>query len=144
MADIRDSQRVIAWPVESPTRALAYLGGQCDVLRAKEIEKQKKVAAAEAKRAAADKAEKERQARLLNMIADPQSGLKRATELVHGRGKESYTLAAEILADLSEAVGGDERNKLARKHAAQLFKANPTLRLLKLVLHKKGIIGLAR
>jgi hypothetical protein len=139
MAEIRDSQKAIAWPVESPTRTLADLLDKCEVLRSIEIEKQKKAEAIEAKRAAA-KAEKERQKRIAKIKADPQSWLGKATELVNARGRESYYEAAKILTDVREAIRGEEGRNVACTHAAQLVKSNPTLSVLKSAMRKKGLV----
>lgn len=55
------------------------------------------------------------------------------------RGRESYLEAAEILADVREAVGGEEGHKMACTYAAQLVKKNPSLGILKLAIRKKGL-----
>jgi hypothetical protein len=52
----------------------------------------------------------------------------------------NYEAAAEILADLREAVGGDEGEKITRKHAAHLAKKHPTLNRLKSSLRKRGLL----
>lgn len=139
LSEIRDTQESVEWPMEAPTRTLANLLTQCEVLVDIEIEKRKKKEAAEAK-LAAEKAEKERQERLTKIKADPQSWLKKATELVDRRGHDNYVKAAEILADVRAALGDVEGRKIACKHAAQLAKDNPTLNILKSALRKKGLI----
>jgi len=57
---------------------------------------------------------------------------------VNLRGQESYLEAADILADVREALGGEQGHKIACKHAAELVKKNPTLSRLKSALRKKG------
>lgn len=136
LSEIRGCQESIAWPMESPTRMLANLLTQCDVLLDIEIEKLKKKEAAKVK-LEAEKAEKERQERLAKIKADPQSWLKKATELVERRGRDSYVKAADILTDVRAALGDVEGRKIACKHAAQLAKDNPTLNILKSALRKK-------
>lgn len=126
------------WAIEAPTRTLANLLTQCEVLVDIEIENRKKKEAAEAK-LAAEIAKKERQERLTKIKADPQSWLKKATELVDLRGHDNYVKAAEILADVRAALGEVEGRKIACKHAAQLAKDNPTLNMLKSALRKKGL-----
>ena len=51
-----------------------------------------------------------------------------------------YREAASILADLRDAIGGEEGSKIARKHAAHLAKKYPTLNLLKSSLRKKKLL----
>lgn len=140
MAEIRDTQKGIVWPTESPTRTLADLLEQCEVLLTIEDEKNKKAKAAEAKRAA-EKAEKERQKRIAEIKADPRSWLEKAAELVSLRGRESYYEAAEIVADVREAVGGEKGREMASTFAAELVKNNPTLSVLKSAMRKKGLVA---
>ncbi|MFY7877505.1 MAG: hypothetical protein ACOVQM_18765, partial [Pirellula sp.] len=139
LSEIRDSQQAIVWPVKSPTRTVAQLLQVCDSLRQKEEERQKKQAAAKAKREAV-KAEKQRQARMAEMQSAPDVWLKMASKLVEERGTDNYREAATILADLREAVGGEQGNKIARKHAAHLIQKHPTLGILKSSLRKNELL----
>lgn len=139
IAEIRDCQQASSWPVEPPTRNIAQLLQTCESLRQKEDEKQKKQAAANAKREA-EKAEKQRQSRMVEMRAAPDSWLKKASKLVEDRGTDNYREAASILADLREAVGGEQGNKIASKHAAHLAQKYPTLNVLKSSLRKKQLL----
>ncbi len=66
--------------------------------------------------------------------------LREATKLVDARGTANYKAAAEILADLREAVGGDDGEKITRKHAAHLTQKHPTLTHLKSSLRKRGLL----
>jgi hypothetical protein len=139
LSAIRDSQQTPSWPVEPPTRTVAQLLQLCESLRQKEDEKEKKQAAAKAKREA-DKAEKQRQARMVEMQSTPESWLKKASKLVEDRGTDNYREAASILADLRDAVGGEQGIKIARKHAAHLAQKYPTLNVLKSSLRKKELL----
>lgn len=139
LSEIRDSQQVIVWPVESPTRTVEQLLQVSDSLRQKEEERQKKQAAAKAKREAV-KAEKQRQSRMADMQSASDVWLKMASQLVEERGTDNYREAARILADLREAVGGEQGNKIARKHAAHLAQKHPTLSTLKSSLRKKELL----
>lgn len=139
LAEIRDRNKSPSWPVELPRRTVGQLLQACDSLREEEDAKEKKQAAAKAKREA-DKMEKQRQAKLLEMQADPQSWLKKASTLVDERGTNNYREAATILADLRDAVGGEQGNKIARKHAAHLAQKYPTLNVLKSSLRKKQLL----
>jgi len=139
LSEIRDSQQTPSWPVEPPTRTVAQLLQLCESLRQNEDEKEKKQAAAKAKREA-DKAEKQRQARMVEMQSAPESWLNKASKLVEERGTDNYREAASILADLRDAVGGEQGIKIARKHAAHLAQKYPTLNVLKSSLRKKELL----
>jgi hypothetical protein len=139
LSEIRDSQQAPSWPVEPPTRTVALLRQMSESLRQQEDEKEKMQAAAKAKREA-DKAEKQRQARMVEMQSAPESWLKKASMLVEERGTDNYREAASILADLRDAVGGEQGNKIARKHAAHLAQKYPTLNVLKSSLRKKELL----
>ncbi len=65
--------------------------------------KEQKKREAAAKREAAKK-ERERQDRMKEMVKEPKAWLREATKLVDARGTANYKAAAEILADLREAV----------------------------------------
>ena len=139
LSEIRDSRQPAAWPVEPPTRNVAQLMESCEHLRQAEDVKQAKQVAAKAKREA-DKAEKQRQARMIEMQAAPDTWLKKATKLVEARGTNNYREAASILADLRDALGGNQGKKIARTHAAHLAKTYPTLNVLKSSLRKCDLI----
>ena len=111
----------------------------CESLRQKEEEKLSRAAVAKAKREA-DKAEKQRQTRMTEMKSAPEPWLAKAAKLVEERGTDNYREAASILSDVREAVGGEEGNKIARKHAAHLAKKYPTLNVLKSSLRKKQLL----
>ncbi len=74
------------------------------------------------------------------MVQDPKKWLREAEQLVDARGTHNYKTAAEILYDLREAVGGDEGDKITRRHAAHLAKKHPTLNHLKSSLRKRGLL----
>jgi hypothetical protein len=139
ISEIRDTQQAPSWPTEPPTRTVAQLLQTCETLRHNADEKQQKQASAKAKREA-DKAEKQRQARMIEMRSAPETWLKKASKLVEDRGTDNYCEAASILADLRDAVGGEQGKKLARKHAAHLAQKHPTLNTLKSSLRKKQLL----
>ena len=139
LSEIRQSQQAVAWPFEPPTRTIAELMEICRGVRKKEEDKLERLAVAKAKREA-DKAEKKRQARMAEMKCAPEEWLTNATKLVEERGTDNYREAASILADLSEALGGEEGTKIARKHAAHLAKENPNLKMLKSSLRKQQLL----
>lgn len=139
LSEIRDHQQTPSWPTEPPTRTVAQLLQMCELLRQKEEEKAKKRAAAKAK-LEAEKAEKLRQARMVDMQAAPDTWLKKASKLVEERGTNNYREAASILADLRDALGGEQGDKIARNHAAHLAQKYPTLNVLKSSLRKKALL----
>lgn len=85
-------------------------------------------------------AERERQKRMEQMKVAPEDWLDEAARLAAARGTANYKAAADILADLREAIGGEEGNTLARKKAAELVKKHPTLTQLKGSLRKRGLL----
>ena len=110
-----------------------------ELVRADHDAREQKKQAAAAKREAAKK-QRERQDRMKEMVKAPKTWLGEATKLVDARGTANYKAAAEILADLREAVGGDEGEKMTRRHAAHLAKKHPTLTHLKSSLRKRGLL----
>lgn len=139
LSEIRASQPAATWPVEPPARNAVQLLKTCEVLRQRENEMLKKKAAAKAKREA-ENAEKLRQARMVEMRSDSEPWLKKASKLVEERGTDKYREAASILADLRDALGGEQGCKIARYHAAHLAKTFPTLTMLKSSLRKFGLL----
>ena len=87
-----------------------------------------------------DKQERERQKRMQQMVKEPNAWLKKSTKLVDARGTSNYETAAEMLADLREAVGGAKGKQMTRKHVAHLVKTYPTLTRLKSSLRKHGLL----
>ena len=74
------------------------------------------------------------------MQAAPDTWLKKATNLLEERGTDNYVEAANILADLRDAVGGEQGKKIACRHAAHLAQKYPTLNVLKSSLRKKQLL----
>lgn len=139
LAEIRDSQTSDGWPTSDKQRSFDELLQKAAALRDGEVAKQAQKAKAKAIREAA-KAERERADRMQEMLKDPDKWLREAERLVDARGTHNYKAAAEILHDLREAVGGDEGDNMARRHAANLAKKHPTLTHLKSSLRKRGLL----
>ena len=139
LAEIRETQNPGGWPTSDRQRSLDQLMQQTAALRAEEGKKQARQAQATAKREAA-KAERERADRMKEMLKAPDKWLHEADRLVDARGTDNYKAAAEILHDLREAVGGEEGDRMARRHAAHLAKKYPTLNQLKSSLRKRGLL----
>lgn len=109
-------------------------------LRDEQIAISKKKAAAKAKRSAT-KARKLREQRMVEMVVNPQPWLETAEALIEKRGTQNYEQAAEILADVQQALLNSKGGKeLARKHAAHLVRKHPTLSRLKGALRKHGVL----
>jgi hypothetical protein len=139
LAEIRDSQTPAGWPTSDRRRSLEELLQTTESLRAEEEAKQARKADAKAKREAAQ-AERKRGDRMKEMLQDPDQWLREAERLVDARGTDNYKAAAEILADLREAVGGDKGDRITRRQAAHLAKKHPTLNHLKSSLRKRGLL----
>lgn len=139
IAAIRQPGGSSDWPTASLGRTLQVLFGRTEQLRVEHNAKEEKKREALAKREAAKK-QRERQKRMQEMVKEPEAWLREATNLVDHRGTSNYQAAAEILAYLREAVGGDEGEKITRSHAAHRAKKHPTLTHLKSALRKRGLL----
>lgn len=140
LAEIRGSGSAPAWHTTVRGHSLETLLSSANELREKANAVKRKKELARAKREAA-KAEKERQARMEKMKESPTTWLAKAEKIVAVRGTENYKAAAEILADLRDAVGGEAGKKLARDCAEKMAKAHPTLSMLKSSLRKRGLLN---
>lgn len=139
LAEIRDSQTPDGWPTSDKRRTFHDLLQRTEALRDEEDAKQARKAQAQAKREAA-KAECERVERMQDMLKNPDKWLRESERIVKVGGTNNYKAAAEILHDLREAIGGDEGDAIARRHAAKLVKKYPTLSHLKSSLRKQGLL----
>ncbi len=139
VAQDRANSKQAEWPTVELNRTVETLLKQTEVLREGFEAAEKKRQAAKAIRDAA-RAQQVRENRMAEMIKDPQKWLAESERLADERGTSNYKLAAEILADLKEAIGGAKGKALARKHAAHLARKHPTLNHLKSSLRKRGIL----
>jgi hypothetical protein len=128
IAEFRKSQGVSSWPTARLGRTVAALQAAAEEV-AREAA-QKKAAAAARKRAKQHAA----------MAADPARTLREVDELVAQRGGDSYRQAAELLAELREALAGGPQADLPEKQARALKEKHPTLRLLTSELKRKGFL----
>lgn len=139
LAEIRDSGSLPEWPTINKERSFEHLHDAAADLRDIIIDKSKKrVKAKEARDAA--KAEKARQARMQEMKAAPKSWVQKAAKIASAGGTANYEEAADILADVREAVGGVKGEKLALDRAKKLAVKHPTLNMLKSALRKRGLL----
>lgn len=139
LTGIRKSSESSDWPTTSLGRKLEELLYRTDELRAEHEAKEKKKLAALAKRKAEEE-ERERQKRMKEMLKDPKAWLLKATKLVEQRSTSNYRAAADILADLREAIGGSKGETMSRTHAAELAKKYPTLNILKASLRQRQLL----
>jgi hypothetical protein len=128
LARFRKSRGIAAWPTAVANRTIAQLESIADDI------------ANESKRKAAEKAARERAKRLATMAADPTKTLRETEKLVAERNSRSYRKAAELLADLREALSGTDQAGLAESQAVKLKRANPTLKLLTGELRRHGFV----
>jgi hypothetical protein len=139
LARIRNEANRPVWPTRPGQRTLAALVERTEQLRAEADAKERAHQEAAAKREAKRK-ERERKKRMTQMVNNPQKWLNQADQLVEARGTANYRAAAEILAEMREAIGGKEGDKITRRHAAHLTKCYPTLNHLKGSLRKRGLV----
>ena len=139
LATIRESEPRTDWPTVALDRQFGELLERTEVLRVEHNTNEQKKREAAARRKAA-KQERARQDRITQMVRAPQKWLRETEKLVDARGTQNYKAAAEILADLREAVGGEEGAQITRTHAAHLAEKHPTLTHLKSSLRKCGLL----
>ena len=73
------------------------------------------------------------------MVKNPKKWLREAENLAEARGTDNYEAAADVLADLREALGHDGED-ITRNHAAHLVKRHPNLTRLKSSLRKRDLL----
>lgn len=138
LAECRGTSDRVAWPTAAGTRTFEMLRARAETLRDEEAARQRAERERKAQ-LAAQAAERERKKRMKQMVAAPEPWLAEAERLADARGTKNYEAAVEILADLREAIGGDEGKRIAREHAAHLAQKHPTLTRLKSSLRKRGL-----
>lgn len=138
MTRVRETMDQPAWPVSNSDCTLQELLERTEQLRAEESAREKAKQEAAARREA-KRQEQKRQQRMQQMVKNPKKWLTEADKLVEQRGTVNYKAAAEILADLGEAIGGSDGNEIVRTHAAHLVQKHPTLTRLKSSLRKRDL-----
>ena len=139
IAMIRKSNDLSDWPTVTLERSFHDLLERTEDIRAAQEAKERVKREAQAKRQAA-KLQREREDRMKEMAKEPNKWLRTTEKLAEARGTKNYEAAADILADLREAVGGDEGDRITRQHAAHLAKKHPTLTHLKSSLRKRCLL----
>jgi hypothetical protein len=77
--------------------------------------------------------------RLARIRKDPAAAISDAEKLIQSRSTQNYTKAAKMLAELREAIGGDEGSKVADQAAKKLAKKYPTLSYAKRAFKEQGL-----
>jgi len=139
IAMIRKPEVSSEWPTVALRRSYHDLLERAEGIRAEQEAKERVKRDAQAKREAA-KRQRERENRMKEMVKEPNKWLRKTEKLVKARGTKNYEVAADILADLREAVGGDEGDRITRQHAAHLARKHPTLTHLKSSLRKRRLL----
>ena len=129
LTKFRTDQAVPAWPTSNPGRTMTQL---CD-LETEIAEKAKQQAAATAAKA--------RQKKLAQIAADPTTTLRETERLVAARSTSGYKKAAELLAELREALAQFGKVGVAEDQAVKLKKQNPTLKILHKELRNAGLVA---
>jgi len=128
LAQYRKEVPVPTWPTTQPARTITQLE-----------EAASEIAAISRGRSAA-KAVQARKKRLAQMAADPSATLLETERLVEQRGSDSYHQAAQLLADLREALSESGRSGVAEKQAEKLKAKYPTLTRLTSELRRQGFV----
>jgi len=139
LSDIRNSGASVDWPTVALRRSIGDLLDRTETLRAEHNAEERRKHEAAIRCKAAEK-QRKREERMVEMLKDPEKWLRETEKLAEDRGTDNYELAAEILFDLREAVGGDKGKQITHKHAAHLTKKHPTLSRLKSSLRKRGLL----
>lgn len=120
------------WPTAAGSRTIGEL---TEIVNSAARERQEKERALEQARlqAALEK-------RLRSVALDAPVILKETEKLVAERTAKAYSIAATKLAELSRALAGTDRAKLAEQHALKLRQANPRLYRLAEELKMHGLL----
>lgn len=127
------------WPTASSERTLKDLLDRTRELRQAANRKEQIKQQAAAKRRAAKEA-RQRALRIGQMSEAPDPWFRQVDDLVEQRGTDNYEAAAELLAELGEALAEEDGPRIVRKHAAHLAKQHPTLTRMKSSLRKRGLL----
>jgi len=128
LCEYRSSQPTGSWPVAMLGRSVAALEAAVEILD----------------RAATQQAEvraaRERSERLKQMTKSPSKILSEVDRLIATRSSYEYGKAAELLAELREALQGTGKEALPEQHARAMKEANPSRRVLIAALRKQGFL----
>ncbi len=127
LADMRNQSDLASWPANPGSRTLEELR---ELASAKADQRKKREIASEKR-----KLEK----RLAKIRNDPAAAISDAEKLIQSRSTQNYTKAAKMLAELRDAVGGDEGSRIADQAAMKLAKKYPTLSYAKRAFKEQGL-----
>ena len=128
LAEFAGASHTERWPTVQAGRTIAQLEAIAEDIHHKEQKR------------AADKAASQRVRLLRKMAADPTLYLRKTEQLVAERSTDSYRKAAEMLADLREALVDSKNSGLAEKQALKLKTKNPKLNRLTGALRDQGFV----
>ena len=79
------------------------------------------------------------QERLAKMRKDPSAAIADTEKLIQSWTTANYFKAARLLAELRDAVVGDEGSRIADQAAKKMSKKYPTLRYVKRAFKENGL-----
>lgn len=124
---VRDQSETAMWPTNEGSRTLGEL-------------RQQATSKAEQRRKREQASEKRKRDRHLAKIRkDPSAAIADAEKLIQTRSTVNYSEAASLLADLRDAIGGEEGARMAEQAANILVKQYPTRHHLKRAFKVKGL-----
>lgn len=127
LAAIRNQSTMPTWPANPSSRTLEELRELAD---AKANQRKKRELARQ---------KREFEKRLARIRKDPEATIADAEKLIESRSTQNYTKAAKLLAELREALGGDEGSRIADQAARNLARKYPTLGYAKRAFQAEGL-----
>ncbi|MGB7345141.1 MAG: hypothetical protein WBD20_13085 [Pirellulaceae bacterium] len=127
LAAMRNQSGKPTWPVNDGTRTLEELR---ELANSKADHRKKRELASEQR-----KLEK----RLAKIRKDPSAAISDAEKLIQSRSTQNYIKAAKLLAELRDAIGGDEGSRMADQAAKKIAKKYPTLSYAKRAFKDEGL-----
>lgn len=128
MTDFRRSRPPAPWPTVPRDRAISQLW-EAARRRRRDVKLQ-----------AAAKAEELRRQRLTAIAADPEATLGQLDQLIAKRQTVAYDQAAQLLADVRDALVPGGQAHIAARRAVAIKAAYPTLRNLTAALRRHGFL----
>lgn len=127
LAAMRNQSGKATWPANDSSRTLEQL---------RELAGEK---ADRRKRREQASEQRKLRRRLAKLRDDPSATIAEAEKLIGSRSTANYRNAAKLLAELRDAVGGEEGSRIADQAARQIAKKFPTLRNVKRAFKEEGL-----
>jgi hypothetical protein len=127
LAAMRDQSGKAKWPANDSARTLEELR---EMACANADQRKKRELAGE---------QREREKRLAKMRKEPSAAIADAEKLIESRSTDNYFKAAKLLAELRDAVGGEEGSRIADQTAKKIAKKYPTLSYVKRAFREEGL-----